>query len=82
MMTALSVAELLWIVFISIVLIMQRRTAAATLAWIFALIFLPGVGLLFYLVIGPQRLARRKLRRRLGRKSIHAATEGMLGARA
>lgn len=79
---ALSVAEVLWIIVASVVLILQRRSAAATLAWIFALIFLPIVGLLFYVVIGPQRLARRKLRRKLGRQSTAAATEGLLGAHA
>ncbi|MFO0562001.1 MAG: cardiolipin synthase [Polyangiales bacterium] len=79
---ALSVAEVLWIIVASVVLILQRRSAAATLAWIFALIFLPGIGLLFYVVIGPRRLARRKLRRKLGRQSMVAATEGVLSAHA
>lgn len=78
--TLLSVSEVLWIIVASVVLILQRRSAAATLAWIFALIFLPGVGLIFYAVIGPRRLERKRLRRKLGRQSMIAATEGLLAA--
>lgn len=80
--TLLSIAEVAWIIVASVVLILQRRSAAATLAWIFALIFLPGIGLLLYAVIGPRRLERRRLRRKIGKRAMRAATEGLLAARA
>lgn len=80
--TLLSIAEVAWIIVASVVVILQRRSAAATLAWIFSLIFLPGIGLIFYAVIGPRRLERRRLRRKMGKQSMRAATEGMLAAHA
>ena len=38
----------IWVISVGIVIILQRRSAAATLAWLFALIFLPVIGLLVY----------------------------------
>ena len=58
----LSLAWLLWIALVAAGLILERRSPAATLGWLLALLFLPYIGLLFYLVLGPRRLRRRRLR--------------------
>jgi cardiolipin synthase len=61
--TALSVAELLWVGAAAIYIVLERRSAQATLAWILALAFLPIVGVLVYVFFGPRRFERRKRKR-------------------
>jgi cardiolipin synthase len=61
----LSLAWLLWIGLVAVGLILERRSPAATLAWLLALLFMPYFGFLVYLLFGPRRLYRR--RRRYGR---------------
>lgn len=57
----------------AVVILQQRRSPAATIAWLMVLVFLPVFGYLLYTVIGPRRLERRKLRRRLTRKIVEEA---------
>ncbi|MEZ4400075.1 MAG: cardiolipin synthase [Kofleriaceae bacterium] len=78
----LTLAELVWIVIAGVVIVLQRRTATSTLAWLLALAFLPIIGLLIYWVIGPQRLARKKFKRVVSRQVVHAALAGLAEARA
>lgn len=54
-------------------IVLQRRESAATLSWIFALLLLPGLGLVAYLVIGQQRLRRYSRRKRLADRVIGEA---------
>ena len=57
----------LWLVYIVLLcgwVILQKREAAATLSWVFALAFLPVVGFVIYHFLGPQRI-RRQLSKRL-----------------
>ncbi len=61
---------IVWEVGVGVVIILQRRSAAATLAWLFALAFLPVVGLLIYRLIGPLRLERKKLQRTISRRAV------------
>jgi cardiolipin synthase len=56
---------------------MQRRSAAATLAWLLVFAFLPIVGLVLYRLIGPLRLERKRLRRRISRAAVGEATGAM-----
>ncbi len=58
----LSLAWLLWIALVAVGLILQRRSPAATLAWLLALLFMPYFGFVIYLLLGPRRLHRRRLR--------------------
>jgi len=46
------------------IVLLERRRPTSTLAWLLALIFLPVLGLLLYLLLGRQRV-RRRLRRRV-----------------
>lgn len=61
--TTATALELAWVVTLVVGLLLERRSPVATLAWIFALLFLPWVGIVVYYVLGPRRLARKKLRR-------------------
>ena len=59
--------EALWLVGVVLWLLHDRRTPAATLAWILALAFLPGVGVPVYLFLGPRRVDRKTKRLALAR---------------
>src|SRR3954471_8447866 len=45
-------------------LLLLKKRPAATLAWLWAILFIPFVGALAYFAIGTDRLKRRRLRRR------------------
>jgi len=45
-------------------LLLLKKRPSATLAWLWAIVFIPFVGAAFYLAIGTDRLKRRRLRRR------------------
>jgi cardiolipin synthase len=66
-------AFFVWGLVMGVVIVMQRRSPAATIAWLLVLSFLPVIGWLVYRLIGPQRLVRRKLRRRVTRKLVDEA---------
>jgi cardiolipin synthase len=67
-MTPLSWFELLlglyivWVIAACGTLLTNRRSPTATLAWMFAFVALPFISGIYYLVFGPRRLHRRRLR--------------------
>ncbi|MBA3452726.1 MAG: cardiolipin synthase, partial [Deltaproteobacteria bacterium] len=71
-----SLVGVVWFIGNAIVIIMQRRPAASTIAWLLVMVFLPVIGFLVYLLIGPLRLERRK---REHSNSKRIADEGMRG---
>lgn len=56
--------EAVWVLLMALWIAAERRSPAATLAWIFGLALLPLVGALVYWMFGPRRLARRRIRYR------------------
>lgn len=58
----LAALYVVWVVGASLTLLTQRRSPTATLAWIFAFAALPVVSGIYYVVFGPRRLKRRRLR--------------------
>jgi cardiolipin synthase len=69
----LIILETLWIAVMGGWVLLQKRPPVATLAWIFGLALLPGVGALLYYWWGPLRFARRKRRIRRARDVVHVA---------
>jgi cardiolipin synthase A/B len=63
MKTGLIVCYLATWAFIPHLLLLKKRPSA-TLAWLWAIVFIPFVGALFYFGFGTDRLKRRRLRRR------------------
>jgi cardiolipin synthase len=61
---------LAWVVGAAATVLMQRRSPTATLAWLFAFVALPVVSGIYYVVFGPRRLKRRKLRYGSARKAL------------
>jgi len=72
--TLLSLAWLLWIALVAVGLILERRSPAATLAWLLALLFMPYFGFVVYLLLGPRRLRRRRLRYSRARERLVQST--------
>ncbi len=72
-LTTLILLEIAWIAIIGAWVLLQKRPPVATLAWIFGLALLPGVGALLYYWWGPLRFNRRKRRIRRARDVIHVA---------
>jgi len=73
----LAGALTLWAAAMAVVVVLQRRSPAATIAWILLLVLLPIGGWLVYRLIGPLRLERRKARRRATRKVVEEATAAL-----
>ena len=69
----LAGAITVWGLAMTVVIVLQRRSPASTMAWLLVLALLPIVGWVVYRLIGPQRLERRKLRRRVTRKLVEEA---------
>jgi cardiolipin synthase len=70
--TALTIGEGTWVVLLSLYILLERRSPHATLAWILILSFLPGVGAVLYLLLGPRRYERRKRRRAVALESVRS----------
>jgi len=65
--TWLLIAEMLWVSGLCAWIVMERRSPQATLAWIMGLVWLPYVGIVVYLLIGPRRLTRKRRRYAMAR---------------
>jgi cardiolipin synthase len=75
--TWLAIGETAWVIGLSVWIILERRSPVATLAWVLALAWLPVLGLPLYLLIGPRRLWRKKLRYRRGRSRVAQASQAL-----
>jgi cardiolipin synthase A/B len=60
---SISTLWIIYMIILSVWIVLQKREAAATLSWVFALAFLPVIGFLIYHFLGPQRIKRQRLRR-------------------
>jgi len=65
-------AYLLWL---GAWIVLQKREPVATISWLVSLAALPYLGLLVYLVFGPQKLKRHRLRRSRNRVDLPRAQE-------
>jgi cardiolipin synthase len=59
----LEILTILYVIVITGFVVLERRRPVSTMAWLLALILLPYVGLLAYLVFGRLRVRRRRRRR-------------------
>jgi cardiolipin synthase len=75
MKTALILCYFATWAFIPPLLLLKKRPSA-TLAWLWAIVFIPFIGALFYFGFGTDRLKRRRLRRR----SLYSAGTARKGA--
>ncbi len=61
---ALEIAFLCYAVFVTLMVLHERRRPTATLSWILSLVFVPVIGLLAYWAFGRRRVSRHRRRRR------------------
>ena len=71
--TLFAIVETCWVIGLSVWIVQERRSPVSTLAWIFGLALLPVVGIPLYVLFGPRRLLRRKLRYRDRRVAVTRA---------
>ncbi|HTJ44139.1 MAG TPA: cardiolipin synthase [Kofleriaceae bacterium] len=72
-----SAAATVWIAINAVIIVMQRRPAASTIAWLLALVFLPVLGLLLYRFIGPLKLERKKRKRTSAKRIVDEGARGL-----
>ncbi len=70
LVTALTIAELVYVVVLATWILFEKRSPVATLAWILALIALPFVGFAVYFLLGPRRVKRKRLRHQRARGKV------------
>lgn len=68
---------MVWVAGNAVVIVLQRRPAASTIAWLFALVFLPVAGYVLYRLIGPLRLERRRRRRIVSKRIVDEGVRGL-----
>ncbi len=81
-MTVLKLTGIAWlvhIVFLSIWIILQKRSPVATLGWILALAFLPYVGFLIFHFLGPHKLVKQQFKRLIPRTSLKEHADYLSG---
>jgi cardiolipin synthase A/B len=76
-----TVFTVLWLLHITLLsgwIILQKRSPAATMAWILSLAAIPYFGFLIYWILGPRRIRRTRLRQARARAAIAEARAVML----
>jgi cardiolipin synthase A/B len=63
----------IWSLTMAVTIVLERRPPTSTIAWLLVLILFPVGGWVMYRLIGPLRLERKKLRRRVSREVIAEA---------
>jgi cardiolipin synthase len=70
-------AAIVWVAVNALVIVMQRRPAASTIAWLMVLTFLPFLGLGVYMIIGPLRIRRRRRKRTISARLVDEGVRGL-----
>lgn len=73
--TILAISEIVWVSGTCVWILMERRSPQATLAWIFALAWMPYIGVAIYLLIGPRRLSRKRRRHAKARNQVKETSQ-------
>lgn len=78
--TIVTIVEVIWVGIVSVGLILERRSPVATLAWLFVLMWLPALGFVVYVLLGPRRLSRKKRKRAATKSQVRASMEAIEAA--
>jgi cardiolipin synthase len=71
--TLLVALWMVYAVWLTVWVILQKKDPAATLAWVFSLVFLPYLGFLVFYFFGPRRMGRNLKKRKLSYDAIDSA---------
>ena len=77
--TVFSILHIVLWVLVLPQLMLQRKESQATIAWFFAIIFIPVTGSILYLAFGKDRLARRVARQRERSREARAKLPAIVG---
>jgi cardiolipin synthase A/B len=72
LVSVLTTFEIAYVVVACVVLVLQKRSPTATVAWLLILVAIPLAGIVLFFVFGPRRLRRRRLKRQRGRLKIRS----------
>ncbi len=70
LVSLLSTLEVIYVVFLTIYIVLEKRSPAATLAWILGLAFLPILGFVLYFFLGSRNLMRKRMRHARAREAV------------
>lgn len=73
--TGLSLAWSAYIAVLSVWIVMQKRAPVSTMSWILSLALLPYLGFFVYYFLGPQRLAKQRIKRLRSRVMAQAPAD-------
>jgi cardiolipin synthase len=73
----LTVGLFVWVGINGVAIVMQRRPAASTIAWLLLLVLVPIGGLIVYRLLGPLSLKRRKQRLILSKRVVDEGLRGL-----
>lgn len=76
LMAWLAAGWAVYVVWLGVWIILQKREPAATLSWLISLAALPYLGFAVYFFFGPQRIKRQRLRRDRSRSTLPAPPAG------
>jgi len=76
----LGLAWLLYVLWLSVWIVLQKREPVATLSWVMSLALLPYIGFLIYFLLGPQKIQRQRLRRGRSRTGMEQFADPQGGA--
>ena len=68
--SVVSTLEIVYVVFLAIYILLEKRSSAATLAWILMLALLPIVGFVLYFFLGNRVLLRKRMRHARARADV------------
>ena len=72
----LTAGWILYLVWLGLWIVLQKREPAATLSWLVSLAALPYIGFAIYYLLGPQKITRHRARRLRHRASLVREPEG------
>jgi cardiolipin synthase len=72
----LTAGWILYLVWLGLWIVLQKREPAATLSWLISLAALPYIGFGIYYLLGPQKITRHRARRRRHRASLSHESDG------
>ena len=72
----LTAGWILYLVWLGLWIVLQKREPAATLSWLVSLAALPYIGFAIYYLLGPQKITRHRARRLRHRASLAREPEG------
>ncbi|WP_425606091.1 cardiolipin synthase [Lysobacter firmicutimachus] len=73
----LTIGWAVYLVWLSLWIVLQKREPVATISWLISLAVLPYIGFLIYYFFGPQRIHRQRLRRVRARAALPPPPPGL-----